>query len=269
MSTPPLSAGLIAQLSARTQAVRWTVTLKEVRQFRAYCCNIDSDGIMGVAKEPVIIADIGPNPVCEGSAISWDLTDSYAPGSTISAWEIDFGDGNSDTGASIGSASGSHTYADAGTYTITIEVEEGTGRTQTATAEITVVECSEPPLDWTYLSTYGEGVFFIDWTADAPEWVERNTSLSGDALYVNSMVLRPGDWRKATTQHELWIATNGGVFRSQDGGRSWDEMILPDPSNTEFEDSPPATVGELSFKCVRYDPTDSSVVYVEAHKEIV
>lgn len=266
MPTAPLGAAVVAKLAARAQAVRWTATLKEVREFRAYCCNIDSDGIMGVAKEPVIVADITPNPVCLGSEISWDLTDSYAPGSTITSWDIDFGDGNNDTGGAIGSASGSHTYAAVGTYTVTIIINEGGGRNQTSHVEITVEDCPEPPLDWSYASTYGEGVFFIDWTAGTPTWVDRNDGLSGDALFVNSLVMKPGSEQKSTTRHELWAATRGGVFRTEDGGRSWQEIIMPDPSNAEFLDEPPATVDELEWIHIVFDPKDKDVIYVEATK---
>ncbi|MHA2377408.1 MAG: hypothetical protein ACXAB9_14720 [Candidatus Thorarchaeota archaeon] len=64
-----------------------------VYQFRAYCCSIDSDSLMGVSKQPVPVLDISPNPVCLGDAISWDLSNSYAPGSAIVSYAIDMDDG--------------------------------------------------------------------------------------------------------------------------------------------------------------------------------
>jgi PKD repeat protein len=267
MSTLPLGAAIVNKLSARRQAVRTTATLKNVRQFRAYCCDIDSDGVMGVAKEPVIIMDLSPNPVCVDAEMSWDLTDSYAPGSTIVSWEIDFGDGNSDTDTDIGTATGTHTYDNVGTYQVVVTIQEGTGITQTSQEEVTVVDCGEPPQDWTYVSTYGEGVFFIDWTEASPVWVERNGSLSGDGLFVNSMVMRPGDERKNNQVHELWIATRGGVYMSEDGGRNWYHVTTFDqPSNAEFSDSPAATLDEIEFMHIEFDPNDKDTIYIEARR---
>ena len=91
-ATPPIPVGIINKLKARSQSVRFAAVFREVREFRAYCCNINSDNIMGVSKQPVVILTITPNPVCLGNAISWDFTGSYAPGSTITNRAIDFGD---------------------------------------------------------------------------------------------------------------------------------------------------------------------------------
>jgi hypothetical protein len=158
MATPPLSAAIVNRIKARNQSVRWTAVLREVREFRAYCCNIDSDNIMNVSKEPVVILTLSPNPICLGSAMAWDFTGSYAPGSTITSRAIDFGDSNSDTGVS-----GNHTYAAAGTFTVTATVTEGTGVTQTVEAEVNVIDCSDSLLlNNIYASTDGSGVYYWD-----------------------------------------------------------------------------------------------------------
>lgn len=156
MATPPLPVAIINRIKARNQSVRWAAILREVRQFRAYCCNVDSDTIMGVSKEPVAIMTISPNPVCLGSAISWSFVGSYAPGSTVTAYSINFGDGNTDN-----VISGNHTYADAGTYTITGTVTEGGGGSQTVTQQINVIDCSDSLLlNNIYASTDGSGVYY-------------------------------------------------------------------------------------------------------------
>jgi PKD repeat protein len=156
MSTPPLPAAITNRIKARNQSVRWAAVLREVREFRAYCCNIDSDSIMNVSKEPVAIMTITPNPVCLGNAIAWDFTGSYAPGSTITSYAINFGDSNTDTGIS-----GNHTYAAAGEYTITATVTEGGGLTQTVTQEVNVIDCTDTNLlNSIYASTDGNGVFY-------------------------------------------------------------------------------------------------------------
>jgi hypothetical protein len=129
MATPPLPVAIINRIKARNQSVRWTAILREVREFRAYCCNIDSDNIMNVSKEPVVILTLTPNPICLGSAMAWDFTGSYAPGST--------------------------------TYTVTATVTEGTGVTQTVTEEVNVIDCSDSLLlDNIYASTDGSGVYY-------------------------------------------------------------------------------------------------------------
>lgn len=156
MATAPLPAAIINQIKARNQSVRWTAVLREVREFRAYCCNIDSDSIMNVSKEPVCILTLTPNPICLGNAMAWDFTGSYAPGSTVTARDINFGDSNTDSGVS-----GNHTYAAAGTYTVTATVTEGGGTTQTVTEEVNVIDCSDSLLlNNIYASTDGSGVFY-------------------------------------------------------------------------------------------------------------
>lgn len=180
-NTAPFSNPRLAQVSARQQATRTKVILKEVREFRAYCCNINAAGIMGVAKEPVPIVDIGPSPVCLGEEISWDLTGSYAPGSTINEWEIDFGDGNEESGTNIALASGSHEYEEIGTYEVNITIGEGGGKSQEAAHQIEVVECLEEPGvlgTSSYVSFAGEGVWFIDWLLEPPH-------LDSEKLWLN------------------------------------------------------------------------------------
>lgn len=156
MATSPLPVAVINRIKARNQSVRWAAVLREVRQFRAYCCNIDSDAIMNVSKEPVVILTLSPNPICLGNAMAWDFTGSYAPGSTITSRDIDFGDSNTDSGVS-----GNHTYAAAGEYTVTATVTEGGGTTQTTEEEVNVIDCTDALLLTSiYASTDGSGVFY-------------------------------------------------------------------------------------------------------------
>lgn len=158
MATPPLPVAIINQIKARNQSVRWAAVLREVREFRAYCCNIYSDDIMGVSKEPVVILTLSPNPICLGNAMAWDFTGSYAPSSTVVSRDIDFGDSSTDSGVS-----GSHVYAAAGTYTVTATVMDGLGVSQTVTEEVNVIDCTDTNLlDNIYASTDGNGVFYWD-----------------------------------------------------------------------------------------------------------
>jgi plastocyanin len=259
MSTPPLPAATLAKLQARGQAVRWGVTLAEVRQFAAYCCQINSDDIMGVSKQPVPVLSISPNPVCLGEDITWSFAGSYAPGSTITSRVIDFGDGNSDDPAGT---SGTHTYAAAGAYTITATVTEGTGLSQSITREVNVIDCPDGLLiSFVYQTFYGGGVYFRDYTVSPPAWEARNGGLAGTALDANYLTLRPGDAHLSDTVHELLLAADGGLYFSENGGRQWGQFSLPDPSNAEFSDSPAAVIADLTFDWVDYDPLNLDTIY--------
>ncbi len=160
MATPPIPAAIVAKIKARNQSVRFVAVLREVRQFRSYCCNIDSDTLMGVSKEPVVILTVTPNPVCLGNALVADTTGSYAPGSTITNRRVDFGDSTVVDPAGV---SESHTYAAAGEFTITVTITEGGGTTQTVTAEINVIDCTDTLLlQNIYAATDGQGVFYFE-----------------------------------------------------------------------------------------------------------
>ncbi len=157
-ATPPLPASITDKIKARNQSVRWVAVLREVREFAAHVCNIDSDTIMGVSVVPVVVLILTPNPICLGSSMAWDMAASYAPGSTVSTRAIDFGDSNDDTGSS-----GSHTYATAGEFTVTATITSAAGLTQTITKEVNVIDCSNLLLlENIYASTDGSGVFYFE-----------------------------------------------------------------------------------------------------------
>ncbi len=159
-ATAPLPVSITDKLKARNQSVRWAAILREVREYRAYCCNIDSDNIMGVSKTPVAILTITPNPVCLGNAITADFTGSYAPGSSITNRRLDFGDATIIDPAGV---TETHTYATAGEFTITATITEGGGLTQTVTQEVNVIDCTDTLLLLNiYAATDGSGVWYFD-----------------------------------------------------------------------------------------------------------
>jgi hypothetical protein len=89
------------------------------------------------------------------------------------------------------------------------------------------------------------------------------------ALAVNYIAQQPGTRHLNSTSHELLIATDGGLFRSYNGGRTWAAVILPDPSNAEFADSPAATVDELTFHWAAYDPVTALTLFALGYKASV
>ncbi len=159
-ATPPIPAAIITKIKARSQSVRFVAVLREVRQFRAFCCNIDSDSIMGVSKIPVVVLSLSPNPICLSNDLNWDFAGSYAPGSTVSSRAIDFGDSTVVDPAGV---SGTHTYATVGTFTVTATVREGGGTEQVITEEVNVIDCSDLLLlSNIYATTDGSGVFYFE-----------------------------------------------------------------------------------------------------------
>ena len=266
---PPLSGLITNKIEGRQQGVITTIVLKEVRQFRAYCCNISSNAIMGVAKEPVPIVSINPSPICLGDAISWDLTQSYAPGSTITSWEIDFDDSSSSSGAVIGSASGTHTYGAIGVYDIEVTIEEGLGLSQTVTVQVEVLDCTLTTDIYEGTYTYaadnqGGGVYFIDWGETSPAWESRNNDLLGNSLNIRSLTLDKNTSQLKPNKHYLWIATQGGVYRSTNGGNNWQKMIMGNPDNSYFLDNPVPTEADLDWHKVVLDPNNSDKVFILA-----
>jgi hypothetical protein len=150
----------LAKVEARSQAVRFEAVLREVRQFRAYCCAIDSAYIFGVEKEPVPVVSVTPNPVCLGSSVTADFTGSYAPGSSVTSRAIDWGDSTVVDPAAV---TENHTYAAAGSYTVTATVREGGGLEQEIEIEVNVIDCSDTLLlDYIYAATDGSGVYYLE-----------------------------------------------------------------------------------------------------------
>ena len=92
-------------------------------------------------------------------------------------------------------------------------------------------------------------------------WTARNNGLTGTALNVNYIVQHPATKHTNSTSHELFIATDDGIYRSINGGRSWSKLPLPDPSNAEFGDSPAALVTELTFHWIEFDKLNLNAMY--------
>ena len=97
-------------------------------------------------------------------------------------------------------------------------------------------------------------------------WTAVNGGLSGDALNVNYIVIDKSTQHLPRESHVLYIATNDGVFKTLNGGGSWAQFTLPDPSNAEFSDTPAATVDELTFHWFADDARITQTFYVLAAK---
>lgn len=100
-------------------------------------------------------------------------------------------------------------------------------------------------------------------------WVARNTGLNQSTNYIT---IHPKTRHLDSTGHILLAATDGGIYRTENGGRQWEQIVLPDPSNAEFGDVPAATVDELVFDWVDYaqlnpnDPDGPMAIYCRGLK---
>jgi hypothetical protein len=100
-------------------------------------------------------------------------------------------------------------------------------------------------------------------------WTARNNGLTGIALNANYIIQHPATRRLPSENHELYIATDDGIYRSLDGGRSWAKINLPNPSNAEFGDSPAAVISELTFHWIAFNPINRSTLLVLGAKDSV
>lgn len=93
-------------------------------------------------------------------------------------------------------------------------------------------------------------------------WTARNGGLSGSALNVNYIAQHPSSLNLRSENHELFIATDGGVFRSTDGGRTWAQLTLSTPDNSQFQDDPAPTADNLTYHWVAFGPNITNLIYV-------
>ncbi len=92
-------------------------------------------------------------------------------------------------------------------------------------------------------------------------WVARNVGLTGDAKTVHYMIINPATRHLDSTAHDLWIATDKGIYRSFNGGRQWDEISIPQPDSTVFLPKAPSALSELDFRWIDYDLTNELTLY--------
>jgi len=77
---------------------------------------------------------------CTDLACSFDGSGSSDPDGTIDAWSWSFGDGATDSGATI-----NHSFADAGTYNVSLTVTDDDGATHATSQNVTVSAPPPPP----------------------------------------------------------------------------------------------------------------------------
>lgn len=92
-------------------------------------------------------------------------------------------------------------------------------------------------------------------------WTARNVGLTGDALTVHYIIINPATRHLPSVSHDLWIATNKGIYRSFNGGLQWNEISIPQPNSTVFLPKAPSVLSELDFRWIDYDPINELTLY--------
>jgi PKD repeat protein len=117
-----------------------------------------ANGLTGSTSHTVTVAAVAPtasftfspsSPMI-GQTVSFDASGSSAPGSSISSYQWNFGDGSTGTGVKP-----SHAYKTATSYTVTLTVTAANGLTGTTSKTITVV--TPPRASFTYSQTNPTG----------------------------------------------------------------------------------------------------------------
>jgi PKD repeat protein len=240
MATTPLSDELVTKLAQAT-AWRFKSKLGPVFTPRFFCCTDPNEMGTVDGKEPVAVLSLSPNPCLPGDTVTFDGTDSYDPDGTVTDWDWTFEDG---TPASSTADTDTVTWADPGEYEVELVVEDGTGVRSSPARTIQVVK--EP--QGAYFIGTSTGVYLTE--DGGQNWTAKNTGLSGDGLVVNDLAIDPAT--QHFEQHEdktLWIATDGGLYVSNDGGGGWTQKNPASVSNA-WGDSPAPAVADLSFGLV-------------------
>jgi len=87
-----------------------------------------------------------PSSPTIGQTVTFTLQATAASGRTLVSWELEYGDGDEDTGTVSGTSMNitrMHSYSSAGTYTAKLTVKDSTG--YEATAQVSITVTTRPP----------------------------------------------------------------------------------------------------------------------------
>ncbi len=90
---------------------------------------------------PVVSLNASPARGSIPLDVQFDALECYDPDGHITRWKWDFGDGETDAGATV-----THRYDEPGTYLVQLSVRDNRGATSVATTSIEVAEFNEPPI---------------------------------------------------------------------------------------------------------------------------
>jgi len=180
-----------------------------------------------------------------------DYSLSWSPSSTLNSWDVDWGDGNTSTGAWPGAGSVGHPtggYAIPATYTITLSVTDLLGAIGYAQVQVEILDCTVgPPIEL----LGGCGASGVWYTQDAGlNWDNVSGKLTGTAVYD----VKANPFTLGTDRLTIWAATADGLF-SQVAAAEWTQSILPSPPGYSG-----ITPTPVSIVCSKYAPTELYVL---------
>jgi len=219
-----------------------------------YCCV--SGTSVGVAKDPVAMLFLSAGRVCVGDAITADYSNSWSPSSTIEAWDIDWGDGNTSGGVIFPDPPGWVAHPGGGyalpiTYTVTLTVTDTLGATGISQVQVEVIDCTVAEID------------LFAGCGDSGPWKTETGGLAwGDVAYgvlsgVKIHDIKANWFTIGTLSVEVWAATENGVYTST-AGSVWARKALPLPGVYAVEPIP------VSIACSKYDPLELYVLATSA-----
>ena len=121
-----------------------------------------------IVVNPNPVADFTSTEVCEGDETNFTDESSVSVGS-ITDWDWDFGDGNTDAGSSV-----STTFTEAGTYNVSLDIATAAGCIDSTEAQVTVY--TNPVASGSGESTSLDAIFTTDLLAgEEAEWLINDT----------------------------------------------------------------------------------------------
>jgi hypothetical protein len=224
MATPAFGAVLEAALKDDVQGGRFTATLAETVDPKFFCCV--SGTSVGVAKDPVALMAVSATRLCTGDAITVDYSGSWSPSSTIAGWEVNWGDGNTSSGAFPGAGSVAHPlggYTLPGTYTITLTVTDLLGYTGTQSVTVEAIDCDAIEIDL-FAGCGASGVWAT--TTAGASWSQVGLEEIGSPQIYD---LKASVFTIGLEEVLLWTATESGLYKSENSGLSFSLHPLPIP----------------------------------------
>lgn len=238
MATTPFSDEFIVKLKQAT-GWRFNAELGPVFTPRFFCCDDPNDLGISDGKQPVAVLELDPNPCLVGDTVAFDGRDSYDPDGAIVGYSFTFEGGNP---ASSVASNGNVTWGAVGEYIVTLVVTDGTGLQSSPARQRMIVRESEGK----YYLAASNGVWFGEDTGSI-EWAERNNGLAGDELQVNDLKIDPATKYLPEENKSIWIATDGGIFASNNGAANWEDKTM-DAVQNWWLDSPAPTPADLEFQ---------------------
>lgn len=233
MPTAPFSSQFVTDLAGET-SWRFEGNLGPVFTPRFFCCDDPNSGVNPDGKEPVAVIELSPNPAFVGETVNYAGTLSYDPDGSVTGYAWTF---ESHTPSSGTASSGTLNYGTAGTYTIQLIVTDGTGIKSLPARDELVV--AYPTFD-AYTATE-TGVFYGTASGGTTTWTSKNAA-TGD----NDVAIDPATQTWAEASKVVWVARDGAVLVSNDGGATYGTQT-PSSVTNQWSDSPAPQAGSLNY----------------------